>query len=60
MKWGAAAGPSELAGLKDCQKALGKAWRIGVLLYSGERTLALDPKTIAVPFSVFLGRDAGG
>ncbi len=46
----------DLAGLFHCREALGKRWRLGVLLYSGTRPLALDEKNLALPFPVFLGR----
>ena len=57
VKWGSGASPSDLAGLRDCQAALGGAFRLGVLLYAGTEILPLDRKLIAVPFSVFFGRE---
>ena len=57
VKWGSGAASSDLAGLKSCEAALGRVWRLGVLLYGGTEVLALDRKTIAVPFSIFFGRD---
>lgn len=55
VKWGSSFGRGDLSGLKKCQEALGERWRFGILLYGGNRTLALDEKTIAIPFSVFFG-----
>lgn len=56
-KWGSGAAGTELAGLRDCEAALGPAFRLGVLLYSGTEVLPLDRKLIAVPYSIFFGRD---
>lgn len=47
--------PSDLAGCKSCAEAMGKRLRFSVVLYSGVETVAFDPRTIAVPFSVFFG-----
>jgi predicted AAA+ superfamily ATPase len=58
VKWGSGADASALAGLRDCQSALGRAFRLGVLLYSGGEVVALDKHLVAVPFSIFFGRDA--
>ncbi len=57
VKWSGGASAEDLAGLKNCRDALGKRFRMGVLLYTGEETLALDPSLVAVPISVFLGRE---
>lgn len=46
---------ADLAGLRGCRLALGKSWRLGVLLYGGSHTLALEHDLLAVPFSVFFG-----
>jgi predicted AAA+ superfamily ATPase len=46
----------DLAGLSYCRNALGKRWRMGILLYSGTEAIALDDKTIALPMPAFLGR----
>lgn len=45
----------DLSGLKACREALGKRWRLGVLLHAGTEVVALDETTLAVPFGVFLG-----
>lgn len=57
VKWGSGASASDLAGLRDCQAALGRAFRLGVLLYPGTDVVPLDRKLIAVPLSVLLGRE---
>ena len=57
VKSGSGAAASDLSGLKSCEAALGRVWRLGVLLYGGTEVLALDRKTLAVPFSIFFGRD---
>lgn len=57
VKWSVRLGGSDLAGLRDCAEALGNRFRFGILLYPGTETLALDARTLAVPFDVFL---AGG
>jgi hypothetical protein len=56
VKWGMGFGERDLSGLKACRDALGKRWRFGILLHGGTKTLALDEKTLAVPFGVFFGR----
>jgi predicted AAA+ superfamily ATPase len=48
----------DLTGISACSDALGKSWHLGIVLYGGSEVLPLDHKTIAVPFSVFFGRDA--
>ena len=57
IKWGSGATTSDLAGLRDCQAAFGRAFRLRVLLQSGTEVLPLDQRLIAVPFSVFFGRE---
>jgi hypothetical protein len=56
VKWGSGASTTDLAGLRDCA-ALGRAFRLGVLLYAGTEVVPLDRKLIAVPLSVLLGRE---
>jgi predicted AAA+ superfamily ATPase len=57
VKRSSGASPDDLAGLKTCRDTLGKRFRVGVLLYTGEETLALDPSLVAMPISVFFGRE---
>lgn len=47
----------DLAGLVHCRNTLGKSWRMGVLLHGGTEVLPLEKDILALPFSVFLGRD---
>lgn len=54
VKWSVRIGGSDLSGLRQCAEALGNRFRFGVLLYPGTETLALDARTLAVPFDVFL------
>lgn len=46
----------DIAGLAHCRAAFRKRWSMGALLYSGTEAIALDEKTVALPFSAFLGR----
>ncbi|HEY3357617.1 MAG TPA: ATP-binding protein [Polyangia bacterium] len=46
-----------LGGLVAARAALGRRWRLGVVVHGGAETLAIDERTAAVPFSVFFGRD---
>jgi predicted AAA+ superfamily ATPase len=57
VKSGSGVTSSDLAGLRACRQALGRRFRLGVLLHSGEEALALDEHTVAVPFAVFFGRE---
>ncbi len=55
VKWTGGIGDSDLAGFKDCAQALGERLRFSVLLYPGTEVVALGSRTVAVPFSTFLG-----
>lgn len=55
VKWAGGIGDSDLAGLKDCAQALGERLRFSVLLYPGTQVVALDRRTVAVPFGAFFG-----
>jgi len=57
VKWGRGISPSDLQGLRSCADALGKRFNLGVLVHSGEEALAIDRRTVAVPFSIFFGRE---
>ena len=57
VKWGAGIQERDLSGMNGCREALGKRWRMGVLLHGGTETVPIDDKTIAVPFGVFFGRE---
>jgi predicted AAA+ superfamily ATPase len=46
---------SDLAGLRSCREALGDRFRMGVLLYRGTETVAVDKSTLAVPYPIFFG-----
>jgi hypothetical protein len=56
-KWTRRFTDRDLAGLRSCGAALGRRWRMGVLAHTGTETVALDERTIALPFSLLLGRD---
>jgi len=57
VKWSSSFTRDDLRGLREAQACLGKRWHLGVLLHSGTQTLALDERTVVIPFSVFFGRD---
>lgn len=57
VKWSQRIGSAETAGLKQCKQDLKGRVRLGILLYPGTEAVALDRYTVAVPFSVFFGRD---
>jgi hypothetical protein len=56
-KWSSRATTAEVAGLRDCAAALGRRFRLGVVVYAGQETLALDRTTAAIPYAGFFGRD---
>lgn len=57
VKWSQRIGTAETAGLERCRQDLKGRVRLGILLYPGTETVALDRHTVAVPFSVFFGLD---
>ena len=57
VKWGAGFKAQDLAGLTSCRTLLGKRWRFGIFLHNGTEAVAVDEQTLAVPFSVFFGRE---
>ena len=59
VKQAARVGEHDLAGITACRDALKNSWHMGMVLYGGTEVVPLDSKIIAVPFSVFFGRDAG-
>lgn len=60
VKWGKGFSDRDFAGLAACRSMLGSRWRFGVLLHGGTEALAVDDRTLVVPFGVFLGREAAG
>ena len=56
-KWSTGLAGRELRSLEQCRDALGKAFRLGILLYGGEQSISVGDRLVAVPFSAFLGRD---
>ncbi len=57
VKWGTGVSQDELKGLAACRDALGKAFRLGVLLHGGQEALAVGERLVALPYSTFFGRD---
>lgn len=47
----------DLAGLRSCAEALGERWKLGVLLHGGSEVIAVDRRTLAVPYHVFFNRE---
>ena len=47
----------DLTGIMACSDALKNSWHMGIVLYGGTEVVPLDPKIIAVPFSIFFGRE---
>lgn len=57
VKWSQRIGSAETAGLEECRTDLKGPVRLGILLYPGTETIALDRSTVAVPFSIFFALD---
>jgi len=57
VKWSQKIENSDMAGLKDCARDLRGRNVLSVLLYPGTELVAIDKRTIAMPFSVFFGID---
>lgn len=57
VKWSQRITESDKSALRQCARDLQGRVRLGVLLYPGTETVALDRHTVAVPFSVFFGVD---
>jgi predicted AAA+ superfamily ATPase len=55
MLWKKELAPGDLAGLRSCREALQNRFRMGVLLYRGTETVAVDENTLAIPFPIFFG-----
>ncbi|OGB88586.1 MAG: hypothetical protein A3H39_06410 [candidate division NC10 bacterium RIFCSPLOWO2_02_FULL_66_22] len=55
VKWTQRITERDTAGLRQCAQDLKGAVRLGLLLYPGSETVALDRHTLAVPFSTFFG-----
>lgn len=55
MKWAQRMTEGDSAGLRQCAQDLKGAIRLGLLLYPGTEIVALDRRTLAVPFSTFFG-----
>jgi hypothetical protein len=58
VKWSSTIERRDLTGLESCRTLLRRRWHLGVLLHGGTEAVALDDRTVAVPFGVFFGRDA--
>lgn len=56
-KWSAGLAGRELKSLQACRDALGKTFRLGVLLHGGTEAVAVGERLIALPFAALLGRD---
>jgi predicted AAA+ superfamily ATPase len=57
VKQAAGVNRRDLAGLKSLRDALGTSWRMGVFLYGGTEVVPLEDDILAIPFSIFFGRD---
>jgi hypothetical protein len=57
VKWSQRISEADVAGLHQCAHDLRSRVRLGVLLYPGTDALALDSRTVALPFSIFFGVD---
>jgi len=57
VKWAHKIDKSDISGLKSCAEALKEKLKFSIILYSGTEVVAFDPNTIAMPFSILLGRD---
>jgi hypothetical protein len=55
VKWAQRITERDTAGLRQCAQDLKGAVRLGLLLYPGTEIVALDRRTLAVPFSTFFG-----
>lgn len=55
VKWTSSLAAKHRTGLEVAREALGRRWRLGILLYSGPSVIGLDEATVAVPFDVLLG-----
>lgn len=49
----------DLKGLRECQAALGKKFRNGIVLYGGHEVVGLGERLVAVPMTVLLSGSAG-
>jgi hypothetical protein len=43
----------DLLGLSQCREALGKRWRLGIILYAAAEPTPIDDRTVAIPVSAF-------
>lgn len=59
LKASATVGPGDTAGLRELRDALGPRFRLGLVGYLGEATLALDRSLCLVPLGVLLGAVSG-
>lgn len=57
VKWSQRISEADGASLHQCARDLKGRVHLSVLLYPGTEALALDTRTLAVPFSIFLGVD---
>jgi hypothetical protein len=59
VTWSASIDPRQVKSLDACREAMGKRWRVGVLLHGGDEAVALDERTAAIPIgSAFSGTGA--
>lgn len=58
VKWTQNIGDSDLAGLKDCARDLKDRHRLSILLYPGTEMIAVDERTLVVPFGFFFGMES--
>jgi len=55
VKWAQRIEESDIANLRRCGEALKDRLRFSVVLYGGTEVVALSPKIVAMPFSLFFG-----
>jgi hypothetical protein len=57
VKWSQRISDADVASLHQCARDLKSRVRLGILLYPGTEAIALDARTLALPFSIFFGVD---
>ncbi|MGH7821423.1 MAG: ATP-binding protein, partial [Candidatus Binatia bacterium] len=53
VKSGAAVRARDTESLRHCRHALGKRWKLGLVLYMGDEAVPIDDATLAIPMDTF-------